>query len=66
MELSSGYILGVFDSGIPFAPYPSRNRVSVSAATVKMEKAAGEGATSDKTIPLFATADHEEKTTPVG
>lgn len=38
MELSSGYIWGLCDSWIPFAPYSSRHHVSVSAASVKIEK----------------------------
>lgn len=38
MEFSSGYIWGLCDSWIPFAPYSSRHHVSVSAATVKIEK----------------------------
>lgn len=42
MELSSGYIWGLCDSWIPFAPYSSRHHVSVSAASVKIEKAADE------------------------
>ncbi len=71
MELSSGYIWGLCDSWIPFAPYSSRHHVSVSAASGKIEKAADEESNLrqpplelhclQNRSTVFATADHEKK-----